>query len=270
MTRHTLGRYHVAEPISLLLNRHLHDGSELKTVDHEPPLGVLDQEDLLKQGIKTSQLIPGATDVDELGSCVFNATTGHLSQMMPQDAYFKLVGISDYSDTVNAEKFAIQLYHATTDLTGDPTQEWPPTDCGSTGLFVCKRLESTGVIKNHLTAVGADNIVSLLQNGSLILGQPWFEAGFEPNSDGFIDGDGSQNDVLALINSGVAGGHETIITAVEELGYNPDGSVDGSKTVLRCRNSWDSSWGDKGSYRYHLSTLVYFGGYVDMRQVVLA
>ena len=43
------GRYRVAEPMHLD-RLHLHIGQTLKTVDHEPPLPVLDQEDLHEPG----------------------------------------------------------------------------------------------------------------------------------------------------------------------------------------------------------------------------
>lgn len=270
---HALGRYHVAEPVSLLANRHLHAGGKLKTVDHEPPLAVLDQEDLLAQGIHTSQIVPGAADVDALGSCVFNATTAHLSGVLDDATFRKVTGASGYDDTIAAEKYAIGLYHLTTDLTGDPSSEWPPTDCGSSGLYVCKELEQQGVIKTHKTAVGADNIVSLLQpdGATLLVGAPWFQSWFEPDSRGFLVKDGSQESLLAAIHSGEAGGHETLITAIEKLAWNPDGSVDPTGTVLRVRNSWTANWGDHGSYYTYLSIFTMLGsGYVDIRAMVAA
>ncbi|HET6909070.1 MAG TPA: hypothetical protein VFH54_07015 [Mycobacteriales bacterium] len=237
-------------------------------MDHEPPLAVLDQEDLLSQGIRTSKLVPGATDVDALGSCVFNATTAHLSTVIGVEAFRTVTGADGYSDTVRAEEYAIRLYHETTDLTGDPSSEWPPADCGSSGLFVCKELEAQRVIAGHKTAVGADNLVSLMQAGTVIVGQPWFQSWFNPDSEGFVDGDGTASALEASINSGVAGGHETCIAAVERLAFTTAGLVDPFGTVLRVRNSWASSWGDHGSYRIHASTYVMLGGYCDFRQMV--
>lgn len=262
-----LGRYHVAEPPSMLRAMHLHDGSQLREVDHEPPLAVLDQEDLMAQGIRTSQLVPGASDVDALGSCVFNATTAHLSTVLPESDFLSVTGAHGYGDAVDAEKYAIGLYHETTDLTGDPASEWPPTDCGSSGLFVCKELEAQRVIAGHKTAVGADNLVSLMQSGTVIVGQPWFQSWFNPDAAGFVDGDGTADALRSSISSGVAGGHETCISAVERLAFTPSGLVDPFQTVLRVRNSWAAGWGDHGSYRIHASTYVMLGGYCDFRQM---
>src|SRR5215469_16330299 len=59
---------------------HLHDGTALRTVDHEPPLPVFDQEDLIAQGIDTSKIVPGARRVDALGSCTCNAGTVSLAE----------------------------------------------------------------------------------------------------------------------------------------------------------------------------------------------
>ena len=263
-----LGRFHVAEPPSTLRTLHHHDGSPLHMVDHEPPLAVLDQEDLLSQAIRTSQIVPGASDVDALGSCVFNASTAHLSAVLDAEAFAKVTGTDGYSDTLRAEEYAIRLYHETTDLTGDPSSEWPPTDCGSSGLFVCKELEAQKVISGYKTAVGADNLVSLLQVGTVIVGQPWFHSWFTPGADAFVDGDGSSAALEAAVESGVAGGHETCISAVESLAFTPTGLVDPFNTVLRVRNSWSSAFGDHGSYRIHASTYVMLGGYCDFRQAV--
>lgn len=265
-----LGRYHVPEPPSTMRAMHFYSGGPLKAVDHEPKVAVLDQSDLLAQGIHTSRLVPGAPDVDGLGSCVFNAGTEALSNVLDEQAFVKVTGAASYDDTVGAEKYSIRTYHATTDLTGDPASEWPPTDCGSTGLYLCRELEQTGVIASHRTAHGADNIVSLMQGDGLLVGQPWFNAWFEPGKDGFIDGDGSADALQKAIASGVAGGHETYWAAIERLVLDAHGRVDPFKTIGRARNHWKRSWGDHGSYRFHLSTYVYLGGNCDWRQVVLA
>lgn len=264
-----LGRYHVAEPPSSLRTLHLHDGGTLKAVDHEPKVAVLDQEDLLAQGIHTSKLVPGAADVDALGSCVPNTATEALSNALDGAAFTKVTGAA-ISDAAGAEEYAIRLYHATTDLTGDPSSEWPPTDCGSTGLYVCKELEKTGVISGHRTAHGADNIVSLMQSDGLLVGQPWFNSWFQPDAHGFIDGDGSIAAFEEALASGVAGGHETYWSAIEHLELTATGRVDPAKTIIRFRNHWTASFGDNGSGRVHLSTFVMLGGNCDWRQFTVA
>lgn len=261
------GRYQAAEPLSALASLHTHKGEKLHEVDHEPKNGVLDQSDLHAQGILCSEFIPGAGNPDALGSCTCNADTSALSLVLPEDEYLKVTGASSYSDTTELEKFAITTYHGVTDQTGDPGQEWPPTDCGSTGAYVYQYDHANGWVGSQQIAHGAQNIVSLLQHGGILQGTPWFFAWEQPDVHGFVDDDGTPEALQAAINSGVAGGHETFISAIEKLVLSATGAVIPEQTILRCRNSWSQSWGDAGSFRLHLSTLVMLGGNCDFRQI---
>lgn len=45
------------------------------------------------------------------------------------------------TDSKADEEFAILLYHLVADQTGNPASEYPPTDCGSSGFYVCTELE---------------------------------------------------------------------------------------------------------------------------------
>ena len=71
-----------------------------------------------------------------------------------------------------------------------------------------------------LIAHGADNICSLLQTGGLLVGQPFLNAWMTPNAQGFIDGNGSASELEAQIRQGVAGGHETFLSAIEHIALN--------------------------------------------------
>jgi hypothetical protein len=264
------GRHQVAQPMRLD-RLHFHRGEQLREVDHESPIPVLDQEDLLAQGIDTSVLVPGAQQVDALGSCTCNAGTVSLGERYAAAhgaGALSRIGLA--GDAVADEEFAIKLYHQVTDQTGDPAREWPPSDCGSNGLFVATELEKQGLIQGHKTASGIHNVVSLAQAGSVIMGGPWFNAWMEPDASGFVDGDGGLEALERSIASGVAGGHETCISAVEKLALDVVDRIEGTKSWVRVRNSWSASWGDSGSYRIHLSTLELLGSHVDYKQLVVA
>ena len=262
------GRYQVLEPTENMTLFHTHDGADLKTVDHEPPNAVLDQQDLIAQGIDTSVLVPGAPKADALGSCTANATMSALAAILALQKYLDFTKAAGLDDAVGIEKAAILFYNGCTDQTGDPTQEWPPTDCGSTGVYVVQYATKLGLVSGQQIAHGAQNLISLLQGGCILQGTPFLNAWMEPDSRNFVDGDGSSSTIQAQIRQGVAGGHETCITAIEAIAVTLTGQVIPEKTVLRVRNSWSKSWGDNGSFYIHLSTLVALGQYCDFRQLV--
>lgn len=271
---HSLGRHHAAEPTYTTRNLHFYDGATaLKVVDHEPLIKVLDQEDLLKQGIHTSQMFPGTKDVDELGSCTANTSIEALSVALGlsdfQQVISKLtnspVGAEIYDNTAKLERAAIRFYHGCTMQTGKTNQEFPPSDPGSSGPYLTKYMKAQGWITGEQVASGAAHIVSLLQTGGAMLGTPWLNDWFEPEGpDYFIDGDGSAATLQSQINNGVAGGHEIYISAIEKLDLdNP------ANTVLRFRNHWDPTWADHGSARIHLSTLCGpLAAQMDIRRIV--
>lgn len=262
------GRYQVAEPFRAEL-LHLHDESTtLKEVSWTIPIPVLDQEDLIEQGIDTATLIPGAQKVDALGSCTANATTASLAERYAAAGKPLPDGLSA-TNAVADEEWAIRFYHACTDQTGDPSQEWPPTDCGSTGLYCCTELERQKLITSYKTASGAVNALSLLQTGTVIQGTPWFNSWMQPDSQGFIDGDGSLDAFYDSVKSGVAGGHETCQHAIVQLAKSVLGTINLKKTYIKVRNSWSKSFALSGDFLLHASTLQYLVAYVDFKQFVL-
>lgn len=258
------GRFQVVEPEENLALVH-HPVQRLQTVDFEPKNAVLDQANLFAQGIDTAALVPGAAKVDELGSCTANAAMSALSNILVEPAYLVFTKASSYSDTKGIEGAAIRFYHGCTDQTATAAQEWPPTDVGSSGPYIARYALSLGVAKGQQIASGAQSIVSLLQSGGLLVGQPFLKAWMTPDSVGFIDGNGSAATLEAQIAQGVAGGHETYLCAIEGLLLSETGAVIPEKTILRFRNSWGPSWGLDGDYLAHLSTYVTLGSYCDFR-----
>lgn len=269
VTRPTLfGRYQVAEPFHFD-RLHMHtEGAKLREVSWTIPIPVLDQEDLLEQGIKVSQVVKGAQDVDALGSCTANASMASLSERLTA-AGKDLAEAGLSADPVADEKRAIEFYHADTMQTGDPSQEFPPVDCGSTGLYCCRELIREKLIGNYKTATGAASLLSLLQSGTVIEGTPWFYSWMQPDADGFVDGDGSYDAVAAAVESGIAGGHETCVHAIVQLAQDSSGAIDLQNTVVQVRNSWSNSFALGGDFRLHASTLQYLTSAVDYKQFVI-
>lgn len=273
------GRVQVAEPASALASLHLHDGTPLKEVDHETPLGVLDQSDLIAQGIHTSRFIPGCKqDAEALGSCTANTAIEAVAGLLSEQDFVafcrSLIAdkaaetCSDYGDVKGAERAVIGFYHACTDQTGETNAEWPPTDCGSSGPYMYELLKRLGVISGQKITHAGEGLVSLLQTGIVCVGSPWFYSWEEPDKDGFIDGDGSPAALEAAIRSGVAGGHETSMVAVEKIAFTGMGAIDPQDTIIRTRNHWRVSWGDSGCCRSHLSTWMMLSGQCDFRGFV--
>jgi len=272
------GQFAVAEPLRFDLLA-FHDDTPLKEVEHDIPIPVLDQEDLHKQGIDVTKLVPGAADTDALGSCTCNTGTAHIAERWAAAGKdlsgLKLTGgtgaitMSATGSTAD-EEFAILLYHLVTDQTGVPSQEWPPTDCGSNGLYVCQELIARGFAASYKSASNVTADITLLQSGSVMQGGPWFNSWMTPDSNGFVDGDGSYEAMRAALNSGVAGGHETLQHAIPQLALASNGSVDLANTVIKVRNSWSNQFGLNGDYLLHASTLNYLLKYYDFKAVVLA
>jgi hypothetical protein len=221
----------------------------IKPIDHPLGIDILDQSDLDTQGIDVSQLIPGAPKVKELGSCTGQAGTYNLSTSPKLSAAVKAAG------GVLDERFAIVLYADASEADEYPGEAFPPTDCGSSGLGVCKVLKARGLIGSYTWATTLEGVAALLQRGSVMFGTPWYEAWFEPDSDGFVDG----GDWEA---SGVAGGHEICVTRLETWDERDPG-----KSVIVFPNSWAKGWGEQGYGRMRLATYSRLRSQVDVKQI---
>lgn len=251
-----LGRNMILDPRSL--GYAITPAAHLKPAAHDPAIPVLDQEDLHAQGIHPPKLFPkarGLEDADALGSCVGNATTYALSSLYADD--LGAVGLSA-DDAVANEKFAIQRYHRATQKDEQLFATYPNDDCGSSGLGTCRALKQDRLISSYRWATDARGVATMLQDGGVLLGVPWYQAWFEPDGDGFVDGDGPES----WIRSGVAGGHEIYVAALEAWDDR-----DLSKCVIRFSNSWSESWGDSGSARMRLSTYETLRDQIDAKQI---
>jgi hypothetical protein len=271
------GRNHVLPRLEAERTFFHHD-EPLEEVENQIPIPVLDQEDLNAQGINVSVLVPGAQQVDALGSCTAQATTAHIAQLAVSagkalsDVTLRTPGGKSFTLSASSqtnEEFAIVFYHLDTMQTGDIGSEWPPTDCGSTGQDCCAMAIKLGLVKNYIAPNTIKGALLALQTGTVIQGAPWFNSWMSPDSSGFVDGDGSVEALEAAIDSGVAGGHETCQYGIQQLGQTKAGVVDLQKTVIKVRNSWSTQFGLNGDYLLHASTLDLLNQYVDYKQMVV-
>jgi hypothetical protein len=254
-----LGRHLVRDPRSLAYRR-AYDGQPLHPTAWEPRLPVLDQTNLIAQGIHTSQAYGDTPDVDALASCTGNAATALLSIILDKDRAYT-AGL-DTSSATEAQRFAIDLYaHATTlDQWHDYT--WPSTDCGSSGLGIAKALRARGLIDQYGHATTAEQLCMLLQTGPVLMGISWFSAFTQTTDrDGFIDA------APGWMGSPLEGGHEVCLTALESVAFDrASGAILPEHTVLRFRNSWGSQWGDRGDGRLRMSTVISLLDQIDLIQ----
>lgn len=243
--RPELGRHLVLDPRSLAYRRR-YTGDPIRPVEWAPKVPVLNQQQLLSQGIHTSEYADGTDDVDALGSCTANAATALISVLHTADTLHQ-AGL-DVTDPAAAERFAIGLYSDATRRDQWQEYTWPTTDCGSSGLGVAKALRDRGLIDQYGHATTAEELCQLLQTGPVLAGMPWYDAWFTP-----VGASALLDDIPDWASSPVAGGHEVCITALEEVHTDDNGGLDYARTILRLRNSWSSSWGDAGEFRMSLA-----------------
>lgn len=252
-----LGRHQVLDPRSLAYRRR-YSGQTLRATAWEPRIPVLDQQNLIAQGIHTATAYGLDEDVDALGSCTANAATALLSILHTKER-LATAGLNTDS-SAEAETWAIGLYAEATSLDQWNNYTWPSQDCGSSGLGVAKALRNRGLIDQYGHATTGLQLCMLLQTGPVLMGLPWHAAFTETlDRDGFIDAKADWAD------SPVEGGHEICVTALEAVAYDGEDLLP-DHTVLRFRNSWSTSWGDRGDGRLRLSTYVALRDQVDLIQ----
>jgi hypothetical protein len=193
-------------------------------------------------------------DQGQLGSCTGNAGAGALGTQPFYDSVGSDV-LPAPDDATAGEEFAVQLYSDATKVDA-LSGEYPSEDTGSSGLAICKVLKARGTIRAYRWARTPYGLLRLLQNGPVLQGMPWYNAFFEPDSDGYIDADPTWP------SSGFAGGHE-----VEAVGVELDTSVAFSSTIIYA-NSWGPGWGLEGRFKMRLRTYEQMSG-IDLKQFVL-
>lgn len=253
-----LGRHLVLDPRSLAYTR-AYAGEPIKTAEWAPKVPVLDQEDLLAQGIHTSQMFQGVDDADALGSCTGNSGTELVSVL--HDAAALLQAGLDVTDPVAAEKWAIGLYSDATRRDEWHDAAYPSQDCGSSGLGIAKALKARHLIDQYRHATTALELARDLGKGPFLMGTAWYKAWFEP-----VTRSALLDDIPNWEKSPIAGGHEICVTALEDVVFDSTGSLDYARTIIRLRNHWTRSWGDDGEFRMSLALYQKVRKQVDLIQ----
>lgn len=253
-----LGRHQVLDRRSLAYRRP-YDHRPLRSTAWEPSIPVLDQENLVAQGIDTDTLYPGVGALDALGSCTGNAATALISVLLDREQA-AAAGL-DIDDPIGCERWAIGLYADAT--TADEWQDatWPSTDCGSSGLGVAKALRRRGLVDQYGHATTAEELCTLLQTGPVLMGLPWYQAWFD-----VVGASALLDDIPNWQDSPVAGGHEVAITALESVATDDHDALIPEHTILRIRNSWGPAWGDSGSFRMSLALYQALREQIDLIQ----
>lgn len=164
-------------------------------------------------------------DQGDLGSCTGNAAAGLVATDSAARTGYTSVTVSGNVLPVD-ESLAVQVYSLATQL-DEFAGAYPPDDTGSSGLGAAKALVKLGLASKYSHAFSLDALKSALQSGPVMIGIEWLNSMFEPASDGTVPVDR---------RSGVAGGHEFVVSA-----------YDASVGRFRMDNSWGESWGAGGS-----------------------
>ncbi|TVZ96531.1 hypothetical protein [Streptomyces sp. BK340] len=162
-------------------------------------------------------------DQGSLGSCTGNAAAGVLATDSAAGPGATSVTVKGVARPVD-EALAVDLYKMATTL-DSVRGSYPPDDTGSSGLGVAKALKGWGLASGYTHAFSLTALKSALQSGPAMIGIIWLNSMFDPKGDGTLPVDRK---------SGLAGGHEIVVSG-----------WDGKR--FRLDNSWGGSWGDAGS-----------------------
>ena len=158
-------------------------------------------------------------DQGQVGSCTGNALAQCLNTEHFAAARGKHEGFLDEND-------ALALYSAATKIDGIPGV-YPPNDTGSSGLAVAKAGKNAGYLTGYRHAFGLTHALQALQRSPVIVGTAWYDAMFDPDTDGRVH-----------IGGTIAGGHEWLVLGVD---------VPASEIIAL--NSWGENWGTGGRFR---------------------
>lgn len=167
-----------------------------------------------------------------LGACTGFAIEACCGARPFYDAIPSTVAAKPSMDVMVAQTQAIALYSTATSL-DTFYGEYPPTDTGSTGLAAAKAAQRAGLISGYLHTFTLDDCLKALTLTPVIIGVNWYSGFDRPAADG-----------LVRVSGSVRGGHEFLLYG-----------IDATKKVVKARNSWGTSWGNKGNFYFSFDNL---------------
>lgn len=219
---------HQYDPTDPRLGRHVrHDSRSVRYA-----YGVLPKSAITKK--HWTRRVP-YFDQGNLGSCTANAFAGARATDSAAGPGLTSVTVKADSRSVFApgtfalnEDFAVSFYTLETKDDAYPG-EYPPDDTGSDGLGAMAAGQDLGLVDSYQHAFSISATKSALMSGPVLWGTVWLNSMFDTDSNGFL---------VVSKSSGVAGGHELVLT-----GYDPaTDTYDGD-------NSWGESFGLGGAFR---------------------
>lgn len=254
-----LGRHMQLDPRSLVGPYRLENTPELisrrlRSVHWGRRLPILDQGNL---GPILSKM---GVEGNVLGCCVGMSYAGALGTEPNASVIPQVLGTA-WGDPMlyqEAQAFVVRRYSVLT--AQDPFEgQWPTEDTGTDGLTACKEARSRGEIKGYRTATTLRGLVSLLQDGPVMMGVKWFNRFFDPDAHGRID-------PVGWADSGEAGGHEIVVTGVD-LHRGSDRELD--RAVFQFANHWSEQWGEHGYAWFGGRTYELLRSTIDLYQIVV-
>jgi hypothetical protein len=211
-------------------------------VEHDPRSLAYAHGVLPKSAIKSVSWTRRAPILDQgnVGSCTGNALAGLLGTDAKGRAGATSVTVkADSRGVFKAGTYPLD-------------EEYPGKDTGSSGVACGKSAQMLGLATGYSHAFGVDALKAALQTGPTLIGIPWLNSMFNPDSGGQLTVDRT---------SGIAGGHELVVSGYDVGGW------------FRIDNSWGAAWGDQGSCHVREADIVWLlaqDGDVTVPQLVTA
>lgn len=169
-------------------------------------------------------------DQGNLGSCVGNSAAEWLNcgATVKNRRVGKLTGRRSPTAYLN-EVDAVNIYARATQFDEWTDQQYPPEDCGTSGLGAAKALQFYGFITAYQHTFTFESFLATLQAQPVMIGINWYDSFMATWPDGHIR--------LGAKDTDPVGGHEVLVRG-----------IDWAQQRIQCRNHWTKKWGRNGDF----------------------